>query len=51
MSDEKPAADDRVTVFIGANVKGHKRNQRRRVDAATAERLVRDGHAKYPKGK
>lgn len=51
MADEKPTkGDDKVTVFMTANLRGHKSGQRRQVDKDTAERLVRDGHAKYPKG-
>ncbi|MGZ5410425.1 MAG: hypothetical protein ACXWDJ_10565 [Aeromicrobium sp.] len=52
MADEKPAkADDKVTVFMRAGLRGHRAGQRRQVDKDTAERLVRDGHAKFPKGK
>ena len=51
MADEKPAkGDDKVTVFMRPHARGHKPRQRRQVDAETAERLVRDGHADYPKG-
>ena len=43
--------DDKVTIFLIGKSRGAEPGARRTVDKATAERLVRDGLARYPKGK
>ena len=42
---------DKQVIFLTGYSRGAKPGDRRTVDAATAERLVRDGLATYPKSK
>ena len=43
--------DDKQVIFLIGKSRGAKAGARRTVDKATAERLVRDGLARLPKGK
>lgn len=45
------AKSDKVVVFLTGKSRGADIGARRTVDAATAERLVRDGLARYPQSK
>lgn len=45
------AAKDKQVVFMVGNSWDAKHGDRRTVDLETAERLVRDGHARYPAAK
>lgn len=49
MADNK--SDDKQVIFLTGYSRGAKPGDRRTVDKATAERLVRDGLARYPQGK
>ena len=42
---------DTQTIFLTGKSRGAEPGDRRTVDKATAERLVRDGLARYPKSK
>lgn len=42
---------DKQVIFLRGDSRGAKHGDRRTVDAATAERMVRDGLATYPKAK
>ena len=44
-------SDDKQVIFLVGKSRGAEPGARRTVDKATAERLVRDGLARYPKGK
>lgn len=47
MSDDKPKADDKVSIRYKAHARGVAAGTLRRVDKETAKALVENGHAKY----
>lgn len=47
MTEDKKPADDKVSVRMRPHARGEKPGKLRRLDKATADQLVRDGHARY----